>query len=93
MEDLTQEQIDKADLADVPLGVIRYEVVITEVRREVAVKEKEWKKGIREDDSEGYGYTPETLATTEKKREVYRQTVPGDLDLRNVIESINANYK
>lgn len=92
--ELTKSQVEKANLADVPLGVIRYEVVITEVRREVTVKAKVWQP-VHHRENEGGSeergvpdYSPETLETREVSSEIFRQTVE-DLDIGNVIRVVN----
>jgi hypothetical protein len=70
---------------------MRYKIVITEKGTEVLTRGKDWEQGVKpitEEDSGGWGYTPEIQKTVDVERQVFMQEVEG-LNLKAVINAIN----
>ena len=66
----------------------RYQITITEIGEETCTIGKTWERGAGADAAE-YGYTPETQATRQYKRDVYQQTV-AELDIAALVKIVNS---
>jgi len=65
----------------------RYIITVTEKGQEVRTIGKQWAMGVGTTPDE-YGYTPETEATRDYEREIFRQEV-SELDLAELVQTIN----
>ncbi|KIC38137.1 hypothetical protein RA27_20415 [Ruegeria sp. ANG-R] len=65
----------------------RYVITVTEIGEEKRIVGRQWKEGAG--DGGSHGYTPETEATRDYEREIFKQTVP-DLDLSKLVITINS---
>lgn len=64
----------------------RYVITVKEIGEERRTIGSTWEKGAGEDGA--FGYTPETEATRDYEREIFKQTV-AELDLPKLVTTIN----